>query len=1085
MRLRIGREGFASLSGLVVIVSVLASTSLYLPPDLPPKDIDAEPFLIPGELIITEVRDSPNGYEQIELFNQGIRTINLNGWRLIVDGTSIVFPIRYIYRGSYFTVGDPTSSHYRADITLGDEGGYVQIIDTANWVHDTVYYGQLGPAPDPIATESVARVRIGLVYNESWVRNPTPSFGAPNNLPLPNTRPRVVLNEVVFNSLNPNDRYIELYYKGYTSINIAGYRLVGDVVYTLPSIILSFSDPYHVIYPSHALTLFSNMNITGDNLYLYDSGEVFLDMVGWSSPHLQDMSMVRVPDGNGTAEGYNDSSSIVSGWQFDQKPTLPLVLIGPRQSLAGELGTRVFFRLNVTNKMTVSSYANIETHLGSMGWPMSLFEADGITPLQDSAGDSDTIPDIGLLASGARIMIQVAVDIPPSPPLRDWETSIVNATMADNLTASSSVNIVTNIYPYIWPTAVASPSTIWVEDAPPKYKPKESEVTLRLDGRGTPIYGARNQNTVFLIDSSGSMGDNDPTDLRLSAAKHYVDLLSVPDMAAVVDFDNDAILVNKDHLSSDYPRIKSNIDTIDSSGSTNLYDPIRIATNELLAYGDPMCAWVEILLTDGDDTTGHSDALILSEAERAADNGIVIYTIGLIGTSGIDEALLMEIARVTDGIYLRALSANDLEEIYILINQLVKMSDVAGYDDDINDNNPMVTAYLPDYINYVSGSSNPAPDYIGDHSGKTNLQWNLSELKINETWIATFNVTSSIIGFDLYALSYPYTQVMYVRYDDQREYQAFPETLIDVLGIRGKICGCKWYDRDKDGVKDATEPYIDGMKIELYQDVTFLDSTFTDGNGKYCFEELADGLYNVSEVIPLNPDAYLVWVQTYPGGDGTWSITIDGGNEVNDVNFGNVVEFTGSLTWGYWKTHTGYDSPPRDSAYDQLPLFPIDVDLPTLDNDYEIEDDYEAWLQFNDAGIGDPPNCSGTCRSLFRAQLLALYMNLLKFEVMGSLVYLDPHGIYDGWTVQEIVNEAIDKLLNGGSSYNFKTFQEVLDRINNNHNYALGSHVLVLPDPPKVLYIFSSLLVTDGKLVVSYCLGSILPPDPGSSDRKQ
>ncbi len=1084
MGLRTGREGFASLTGLAIVALMLTSSSASLTPILP-MDLDVAPATLASDIIITEVRDSPDGLEQVELFNQGTLNINLYGWHLIVDGYNIDLPSVYIYRGLHFTIGDPTWSDFQVDITLGDEGGYVQVVDRFDTVVDSVYYGQLGPAPDPIMSESTARVRIGTRYNVSWVRDPITSFGSFNFVLPPNKNPRVVFNEVMFNTLNPSDRFIELYFKGFGSINIGGYYLVGDVVYTLPAVTLSASDPYYVVYPSHALPLFYNMNFAGDNLYLYDSGMVFLDMVGWSSPHTQDLSMVRVPDGNGTAEGFNDTSSIAAGWRFDQKPTLPLVLISPRQSRAGDLGSRVFFQLNVTNKMLVGAYVNIVPYLGSLGWSMSLFEADGLTPLQDSAGDTDTIPDTGLIAPGGKVEIQVAVDIPSDPPLRDWETSTITATITDEPLASSSVVIVTNIYPYILPTATASPSTIWVEDAPPTYEPKESEVTLRLDGRGTPIYGIRNQNTVFLIDSSGSMNDNDPTDLRLVAAKHYVDLLSMPDKAAVVDFDSDAILVNKDHLSYNYARIKSNIDTIDSSGSTNLYDPIRIATNELLGYGDPTCGWVEIMLTDGDDTTGHTDAMILSEAQRAADNGIVIYTIGLIGSGIVDEALLMEIARITGGVYMRALSAYDLEEIYILINQLVKMSDVSGYDDNVKDNNPMINAILPDYISYVSGSASPVPDYVGDFSGKMNLQWNLSELKINETWTATFNVTSSLVGVDLHALSFPYTQVMYVRYDDQRIYEAFPETFIDVLGIRGRICGCKWYDRDKDGLKDVDEPVIDGVKIELYEDTTYLDSTFTDVNGKYCFEELADGIYTVSEVAPLDPDPYLVWVQTYPGGDGTWSITIDGGNEVNDVDFGNVVEFTGGLTWGYWKTHTGYDSPPRDPAYDLLPLYPMEVDVLTPDNDYEIEDDYEAWWLFNDADIGNPPNCSGTCRSLFRAQLLALYMNTLKFEVMGSLVYLDPGGLYDGWTVQEIVDEAIDKLLNGGSSYIFKTFQEVLDRINNNHNYASGRHVLVLPDPPKALYIFSSLPVIDSKLMSSDCFGSVLPPDPGSSDRQQ
>ena len=274
----------------------------------------------------------------------------------------------------------------------------------------------------------------------------------------------------------------------------------------------------------------------------------------------------------------------------------------------------------------------------------------------------------------------------------------------------------------------------------------------------------------------------------------------------------------------------------------------------------------------------------------------------------------------------------------------------------------------------------------------------------------------------------------------------------DFLNFKeGKICGYKWYDRDRDGVKDSTEPYIQGFKIVLYKNDELVATTYTDANGNFCFEHLWWGTYTVKEVMPNDPDANHVWIQTYPS-DGVWTITVTSGMEKTDANFGNVAEFTGGLTWGYWKTHTGYDSPPRDPTYDLLPTNPMQVDVQTPDGDYLVETDYEAMWVFEGAGSGEPPNCSGTCRSLFRAQLLALHMNLLKFSDMGSQIYLNPGGSYDGWTVQGIYNEALDKLLNGGSGYDFTSFQEILDDITNNHNYGTGSHVLVMYNPPPVVY---------------------------------
>jgi len=329
--------------------------------------------------------------------------------------------------------------------------------------------------------------------------------------------------------------------------------------------------------------------------------------------------------------------------------------------------------------------------------------------------------------------------------------------------------------PYEETDSSADPSTIWVETSAPDRMPKESTVTLGLDGHGVPIKEYRSQDVVFLIDASWSMYENDPFNLRLEAAKYYVDLLSSPDMAAVVSFNLYGVLVGNDHLSTNYPHIKQNIDSITLDYYTNIYDPMRIGTDELISHGNPSHVWVEILLTDGDDTAGNTREEILSQAQRAADNGITIFTIGLIGTGGVNEYLLMDIANLTGGDYMRADNASVLEGIYDEISQEVQYPDTAGRDNSVD-------AVLPDYVHYVDGTADPVPSYAGMYNGAFNLMWNFSKLKINETWTATFNVTSSEIGLQLHAVSYPDTIVTYTKYDDNRTSLSFPEIFIDVLG---------------------------------------------------------------------------------------------------------------------------------------------------------------------------------------------------------------------------------------------------------------------------------------------------------------
>ncbi len=100
---------------------------------------------------------------------------------------------------------------------------------------------------------------------------------------------------------------------------------------------------------------------------------------------------------------------------------------------------------------------------------------------------------------------------------------------------------------------------------------------------------------------------------------------------------------------------------------------------------------VVILLTDGVNNTGYQSPELAAQIAR--EFAVKVYTIG-VGTEGqaltpvsrdpngryrydiakveIDEALLQQIAQQTDGRYFRATSAEGLQEIYNLIDQLEK-----------------------------------------------------------------------------------------------------------------------------------------------------------------------------------------------------------------------------------------------------------------------------------------------------------------------------------------------------------------------------------------------------------------------------
>ncbi len=107
---------------------------------------------------------------------------------------------------------------------------------------------------------------------------------------------------------------------------------------------------------------------------------------------------------------------------------------------------------------------------------------------------------------------------------------------------------------------------------------------------------------------------------------------------------------------------------------------------------------------------------------------------------------------------------------------------------------------------------------------------------------------------------------------------------IDYADIRGT----KWHDTDGDGhfVEDTDEQPIEGWRI--YIDVNENGqfdagepNDLTDVNGKYVLE-VDVGTYLVAE------EARPCWEQTYPGGDETYSVTLEEGEIAAGYNFGNA-----------------------------------------------------------------------------------------------------------------------------------------------------------------------------------------------------
>jgi Mg-chelatase subunit ChlD len=179
---------------------------------------------------------------------------------------------------------------------------------------------------------------------------------------------------------------------------------------------------------------------------------------------------------------------------------------------------------------------------------------------------------------------------------------------------------------------------------------------------------------VFSIDSSPSMQDNDPTDLRLNASKSLIDKLnSTMDAAAAVSWGSK--LGSKSELVSDFTKLKQEIGTINID---NASDPFTTSNTDYnIGIKEPIkildtvsrnSSKIIIFLSDGQHNAIEPPPLPHepnSALDYAKSKGYKIYTIGLNISSDSDgEKLLRVISEHTGGHYFSSPSAQNLAEIF-------------------------------------------------------------------------------------------------------------------------------------------------------------------------------------------------------------------------------------------------------------------------------------------------------------------------------------------------------------------------------------------------------------------------------------
>ncbi len=241
--------------------------------------------------------------------------------------------------------------------------------------------------------------------------------------------------------------------------------------------------------------------------------------------------------------------------------------------------------------------------------------------------------------------------------------------------------------------------------------------------------GYKNVEVVLVIDDSGSMSWNDNSNQRLSVSKQLIDKLPQNNKAGIVKFTTSTYLLT-DPITSDKDYVKSFLTTsyFRSNGGTSMYQAINKAFALFEANNEDTLKMM-IVLSDGEtsDTSLHK-----SVVQKANDNKIKIFTVGLGSSSSYFTRYLKPLADNTAGAFYLASNANELNDIYKDINEKIDIetdSDSDGIPDYYEDNMVMFNG-----VKIKLDKNNPDTDGDGLDDGEEvaelNYQYNADKTKV-------------------------------------------------------------------------------------------------------------------------------------------------------------------------------------------------------------------------------------------------------------------------------------------------------------------------------------------------------------------
>jgi Ca-activated chloride channel homolog len=218
---------------------------------------------------------------------------------------------------------------------------------------------------------------------------------------------------------------------------------------------------------------------------------------------------------------------------------------------------------------------------------------------------------------------------------------------ADAIRAEEMINYFDYGHPA--PTTLGTPFKVTTELAAAPWNGKRQLLMIGIKGYDVPKAQLPPSNLVFLIDTSGSMSDENKLPLLKKSFAQLVEQLRPQDRVSMVVYAGSAGLVLEPTPGDQKAKILAALDNLGAGGSTNGGAGIQ------LAYAMAKQAYVKegvnrvILATDGDFNVGTTDQKALETlVGDQRKHGIALTTLGF-GRGNYNDAMAERLADVGDG----------------------------------------------------------------------------------------------------------------------------------------------------------------------------------------------------------------------------------------------------------------------------------------------------------------------------------------------------------------------------------------------------------------------------------------------------